>query len=292
MKTVTRALFLLLVAPASSCVVFPTHLADEKNPYGSQSIGFIEPGDTPRIEIESQLGTPHRVYSEGRWWLYHADRRTTAWGFIIWPGAGGEFGGDVRQYNLILEFNEGDIVESLAVVTNKSPCTHDETVCYSSGVLKIIEHGAEVRLESVSYYGLPHEPLGEPILEMRDGRYFRIWGDMPYTGSRQIVHDNGVVQSEMFFRDGLKQGIHTYYYRNGVKEEQLSYQMGVLQGARIGWYENGQKSTEAFYEDDKRHGVTTHWSPNGKVTGRYCYKNGNVVRTDAEEWKSVCRNGR
>ena len=59
-----------------------------------------------------------------------------------------------------------------------------------------------------------------------------------------------------------------------------------------GAVQNGQKSTEAFYEDDKRHGVTTHWSPNGKVTGRYCYKNGNVVRTDAEEWKSVCRNGR
>ena len=285
MKTVIWVLFLLLVAAASSCVVFPTHLADE-NPYGSQSIGFIEPGDTPRIEIESQLGAPHRVYSEGRWWLYQSGRQMTTW-FLLIGTQGGvdgtEFGGDVRQYNLILEFNEGDFVESLAVVTDKSPCTRDETVCYSSGVLKIIEHGAEVRLESVSYYGHPHEPLGEPILEMRDGRYFRIWGDMPYTGSRQIVHDNGVVQSEMFFRDGLKQGIHTYYYRNGVKEEQLSYQMGVLQGARIVWYENGQKSIEAFYEDDKRHGVTTHWSPNGKVTGRYCYKNGNVVSTSAEE---------
>ncbi len=82
MKTVIRVLFLLLVAAASSCVVFPIHPADE-NPFGSQSIGFIVPGDTPRIEIESQFGAPHRVYSEGRWWLYHADRRMTTWFLFV-----------------------------------------------------------------------------------------------------------------------------------------------------------------------------------------------------------------
>ena len=66
-----------IVLAADGCV-FPTRLGEE-NPFRSELVGFIEPGATPRVEVEETLGTPFYKFSDGRWWAYCAHRRMTDW---------------------------------------------------------------------------------------------------------------------------------------------------------------------------------------------------------------------
>jgi hypothetical protein len=130
----------LLVAATSSCIAFPTRLADER-PYGSQSIGFIVLNETTRTDVSTTLGEPVRVFSDGRWWVYQSDRRMTKWLIIIGtPGGagGGELGGETRIYSLIVEFGADDIVSNLALVTDRRPCTDDKTLCYAEGRLDVL----------------------------------------------------------------------------------------------------------------------------------------------------------
>jgi len=119
--------------------------------------------------------------------------------------------------------------------------------------------------------------------EIRNGQLFEIGDDQPYTGSHEILHDNGVIAGEIFFRDGFKHGIHTFYDRDGNKEVQKSYQKGELHGSMIIWYKNGHKSSETIYATDKRHGLMTWWERDGDIDVQYCYKHGDLVALSPEE---------
>lgn len=138
MKRTSVFLLFLLALVVGACV-FPTRLADDK-PFGEPFIGFIEPGKTSKTQIEIQLGAPNRESSDGRWWAYHADHRTTEWGWFICVPTGcgaDEFGGELRHYNLVIEFSKEDVAKRSAVVTDRRPCTRDRTLCYSDGELTV-----------------------------------------------------------------------------------------------------------------------------------------------------------
>ena len=187
-----RCLPFLLVLALSGCV-FPTRLADE-TPFGDEVVGFAELGKTTKKEVEESLGPPGETYANGKWWVFHADRRMTEWFAFMCgpygPCSGGEFGGDLRQYHLLLKFNEDETVHQVFFLDEKRPCDELGIVCFEKGVLEVRHHasqGTSVAPEHCAVFlyvqesDLPHtavfvqiDYVDVRIRYMNNGAYYRV----------------------------------------------------------------------------------------------------------------------
>ena len=145
-----------IVLAASGCVA-PKRLAEE-NPFRAGVVRFIEPGATTRVEIEETLGTPFYKFSDDQWWSYCGHRRMTEWfWWVLVPATsddgtsggtsgGGTFGGDTKQYSLVLQFGDNDIVNEVVVIRDEDGCTRDGTICHKCGFLEIVQDGKKITL--------------------------------------------------------------------------------------------------------------------------------------------------
>lgn len=141
-----------VVLAASGCVA-PKRLAEE-NPFRAGVVRFIEPGATTRVEIEETLGTPFYKFSDGQWWTYCGHRRMTEWfWFVLMPVTSGTsdldsgtFGGDTKQYSLVLRFGDNDIVNEVVVIRDEDGCTRDGTICHKCGFLEVVQDGRKIKL--------------------------------------------------------------------------------------------------------------------------------------------------
>ena len=278
-----NVLLSVVTALSMSACVFPIQLADDE-PYGEQFIGFIELGDTPRSEIESQLGTPYLVFSDGRWWLYQANRQMTKWGwlFCVQTGCdGGEFAGKVRLYSLVLEFNEKDAVNKTLVITEQHPCNRDQTLCYRDGVLSVIEEGNA--LTQVFPGNTPNTPVTfvdhdvEP--DNKVSRRFMVTADDGF--QQELIERNGLIY-EAGATDPYA-GHITLSDVHGVKEWERTYEGGMLNGAETFWYTTGEKSYRAYYVDNVRHGPMTSWKRDGSISFQMCFERGMLVDLNMDE---------
>ena len=275
MNAVFRLLFLLLVAAASSCV-FPTHLAD-KNPYGRQSIGFIVLNETSREEASATLGAPVRVFSNGRWWLYQSDRRMTEWIWFLCAQTGcggGEFGGALRLYSLLLEFGDEDVVSNLTVLTNQHPCTDDETVCYADGRLTAVDEfttAAQTYSDESSYATLTDIQLQALRGEETD----RFSGTSDRRIQVELIERGGLV----FDAGSMKPftGNISKYHDDGARAIERNYVGGMLEGVETAWYPNGEKSYRAHYKNNLLHGPVVVWERDGSIIIEGCFENGTPV---------------
>ena len=94
----------------------------------------------------------------------------------------------------------------------------------------------------VSYgCGRSQEEIASSQLQNRNGIYYRMGSETPYTG-RVVVK-----------------------YSNGHKWEESTYKDGMLNGPYTKWRENGQKSSEWTYKDGKVEGTVTEWDNNGNI---------------------------
>ncbi len=280
MKTVLRILFLLLAVTASSCVVFPTRLADD-TPYGSQSIDFIVLDETSRIEVSATLGAPVRVFSNGRWWLYQSDRRLTEWFLLI--GTGGDiFGGGVAIYSLVVEFSDADFVKNLTVVTDQHPCKVDETICYDDGRLTVVQDTPAIART------FPDESSNAPVT---DSQLQALRGEE--TDRFSATLDSGE-QVELVERRGLSfdarsmkpfTGHISMFDGDGVRRAERSYDSGKLEGVETIWHRNGEKAYRAHYKNNLLHGPYVVWEQDGSINFEACYEDGTLIAT----WKDKCQ---
>ncbi len=136
-----------VVLTVGGCVL-PKRLPEE-NPFRGEVVGFIEPGASTKSEIEETLGTPFYTFADGRWWAYCADRRTTEWLWFMLVQdyvGGGTFGGDNRDYSLVLRFGDNDIVNEVVAIKNEDGCTRDGTICHKCGFLEVVQDGKKTTL--------------------------------------------------------------------------------------------------------------------------------------------------
>lgn len=281
MKTGFRLFIFLLAAAAASACVVPTHLADE-NPYGSQSIGFVVLHETSRSEVSAALGAPAREFSDGRWWLYQSDRRMTAWfWFIATPGGadGGEFGGDVRIYSLIIEFSDDDVVGNLTVVTDQKPCADDKAVCYVDGRLTVVQESTTVartyRDKSANATATDRQ-----LQALRGEETDRFSATLDSGKQVEIIERGG-----LFFDAGSMQpftGHITMFDDASVRRAERTYDRGKLEGAETMWYPSGEKTIEAHYKDNLLHGPFLVWERDGSISGYACYENGELATLETE----------
>lgn len=93
-------------------------------------------------------------------------------------------------------------------------------------------------------------------------------------GSWKTFCENGsVCCDEKEYKDGLLNGTRTVRYINGDKQLEENYDLGHLEGSYTKWYQNGEKREEGFYESGTKNGLWTIWFSNGKKNKEGRYKN-------------------
>ncbi|MCQ2608262.1 MAG: hypothetical protein MJ197_06205 [Bacteroidales bacterium] len=105
------------------------------------------------------------------------------------------------------------------------------------------------------------------------------------------VHPNGnVAYVEYYAKDDSVNVVRTMrYYFEGGKQEEVHYNKnGVRDGVTTFWYQNGEKMMMGTYKNGVQDGVFTQWFDNGKVDYIAEYKNGRPSGT----WKYYSVDGK
>ena len=103
-------------------------------------------------------------------------------------------------------------------------------------VMIIVSYGCDVR---------------QSQLQERNGLFYKINSETPYTGRMVAKYPNGQKQHECTYKDGKQEGTGTWWHSNGQKLAEHTYKDGKLEGTLTEWHENGQKKQEVTYKDGK-----------------------------------------
>ena len=95
--------------------------------------------------------------------------------------------------------------------------------------------------------------IEESELNFRDGKYYPINSDKPYSG-KIISH-----------------------YKHGQLKESSNYKDGELDGPSESYYENGQLKESRNYKDGKLNGLYERYDVNGRLEESLNYKDGKLV---------------
>lgn len=86
--------------------------------------------------------------------------------------------------------------------------------------------------------------------------------------------DDGVLKSELRYKDGKLDGVCRWYYRNGKPEIEVTYSMDKLNGEATRWYENGNLEEKSYYKDNQYDGVVQEYNVFGTMVKLSTYENG------------------
>ncbi len=90
-------------------------------------------------------------------------------------------------------------------------------------------------------------------LQDRNGLFYLVNEAKPFTGE-VISYVAGKVEFEGEVKNGLKEGIWTYYYPTGQKKMEGQFTDGLKEGTWSYWKENGQPDVTEIYKMGKRLG--------------------------------------
>lgn len=123
-----------------------------------------------------------------------------------------------------------------------------------------------------------------------EAKYYRIinYVDGKINGTVKDYFISGALQMEGTFpgyyaKDGLGNGLFTWYYENGQKSVEVNYTDGKPNGHYLAWYANGSKKEEVNYLNGNKNGCDFLWDENGNPQTSpgnmwkffYFYNNGN-----------------
>lgn len=75
--------------------------------------------------------------------------------------------------------------------------------------------------------------------------------------------ENGNPKSVLRYKDGMLNGVCTWYFANGKPEMEVSYKDNKMDGRVMRWYENGNLMDENWYKDGVQDSVSYGYSLNG-----------------------------
>ena len=79
------------------------------------------------------------------------------------------------------------------------------------------------------------ETIPASQLEERDGVYYQVYENHPYTGRVVGKYYNGKIRLESHYKDGVKHGKETTWYQNGTPRKESNYKEGERHGEWISW---------------------------------------------------------
>ncbi|MEI6455563.1 MAG: hypothetical protein WCO93_04685 [bacterium] len=90
-------------------------------------------------------------------------------------------------------------------------------------------------------------------LQDRNGLFYLVNSDKPFTGE-VVSYANGRVEFEGEIKDGLREGLWSYYFPSGQKKIEGAYAYGLKEGTWTYWKDNGQQDVIEMYKMGKRLG--------------------------------------
>ena len=124
-----------------------------------------------------------------------------------------------------------------------------------------------------------------------DGRIRALYRIKNDTIRKKIsFHKNGLLQNEIYYKNGKKEGKFITFDIDGSKINTGNYRNGVLDGENI-IYENGKEKNIYNFKNGVKNGYALEYIEN-KIKNIYHYKNGHLdgIQIDSNKNHSFCRN--
>jgi len=102
---------------------------------------------------------------------------------------------------------------------------------------------------------------------------------VPYTGKFIDYYLSGIKKEEGFIKDGLDDGLRTYYFKDGTMRLYTNYSNGELNGESGRYFSNGKLHFKGIYKNGKEAGTWTEWYSTGVVKWETAYKSGKARPT-------------
>ncbi|EDY82294.1 hypothetical protein VDG1235_1914 [Verrucomicrobiia bacterium DG1235] len=87
-------------------------------------------------------------------------------------------------------------------------------------------------------------------------------------------YDNGQMEVEEFFANGLSDGVRTRWHPDGSKKSEAPIVKGVIDGVFKQWHENGVLAAEVHMDNGKNDGLARAWYPSGTLKSRVTFSDG------------------
>ncbi len=94
---------------------------------------------------------------------------------------------------------------------------------------------------------------------------------------RSIYSPEGILQTSIAYKNGLKNGPAYSYYKNGKVKLEVMYRYQVKDGMAKYYYESGKLYRETHYVDGQKDGYQKKYYENGRLMAEIPYKAGEVV---------------
>ena len=101
----------------------------------------------------------------------------------------------------------------------------------------------------------------------------------PFTGIVQKFYEDGTLEMESEFKQGILDGVSKSYYKNTKLEMEGSYTEGRKNGVFKEYYENGKIKSEINYSYDLKEGLAKTYYSNGNVEAEGNFENGEEIGT-------------
>jgi len=127
-----------------------------------------------------------------------------------------------------------------------------------------------------------------------DGVLYKDHPEKTYEGLLTLFYENGSIEEELYYRNGLKDGSRNTFHENGKPFEVETYKDGKLEDLFQGYYDNGSLWWEGYASNGKRDGSITVFYESEKVKykGQYTSDSKEGLWTyfdeDGEEDKKEC----
>jgi antitoxin component YwqK of YwqJK toxin-antitoxin module len=99
------------------------------------------------------------------------------------------------------------------------------------------------------------------------------------SGQVKLYGNDGKLQSESNYKDGLVHGFSNSYHSNGVQATKTVFSNGAKAGTETWWGDNGLKSYEVNFLNGKMNGIETIWGEDGSITSQLRFKVGKLAET-------------
>jgi antitoxin component YwqK of YwqJK toxin-antitoxin module len=124
----------------------------------------------------------------------------------------------------------------------------------------------------------------EESLDYVDGRKYL--DDEPFTGVGYFLDEEGRLEAEATYQDGIQWGLRRAWYDTGKLLHEYAMFRGVFHGKKREWHRNGKLAEEADYEfgHDLHH---RRWDEDGNLIEEYHIDKNSPGYKDLEKYREA-----
>ncbi|MDC0404007.1 toxin-antitoxin system YwqK family antitoxin [Porticoccaceae bacterium] len=115
-----------------------------------------------------------------------------------------------------------------------------------------------------------------PVLVERQGIYYPVNSQKPYTGKQTLFHHNKQIKRISNFKNGVPEGAYINYHPNGQLEQEGNQINGKLEGDYFWYFINGQLKQKSLFKNGLLHGMTSYYRKNGTLETKKEYLAGQL----------------